>query len=135
MLALWGVLALIFGNPHAPTRGYMSAWAYHAVTFVLFVSTLVLIFFVADATWLCWRLTRDFRRRPCFGRIRALAGIQHSGFELPTEALADCLDLLFVARRSKCITTLLYGPFLIIALIVISHSPIVSPITAAIFPP
>ena len=55
VLALWGFLALIFGTSQAPTRDYTSAFFYHSVTIVLFVSTLVLIFFVADATGLCWR--------------------------------------------------------------------------------
>jgi hypothetical protein len=121
VLALWGVLVLIFGNPHTPTRGYTSAWAYHAVTLVLFVCTLVLIFFVADATWLCWRLTRDIRPATVFWPEQTLQEFSRR-LSLPTEALADCLDLLFLARRSRCITALLYGPFLIIALIVISHS-------------
>ena len=122
VLALWGVLVLIFGNPHT-LPGIHSAWAYHAVTLVLFVCTLVLIFFVADATWLCWRLTRDIRPATVFWPEQTLQDFSRR-LSLPTEALADCLDLLFLARRSRCITALLYGPFLIIALIVISHSPI-----------
>jgi hypothetical protein len=125
VLALWGALALIFGNPNIPARGNLAAWAYHAVTLVLFACTLVLIFFVADATWLCQRLTRDIRPKTIFWPDQAL---QEYGarLKLPKEALADCFDLLFLARRSKCITTLLYGPFFIIALIVISHSQILA---------
>jgi hypothetical protein len=45
-------------------------------------------------------------------------------YGLPQKVLGDCIDLIFVAKRSKCITTLLYGPFLIIALIVVSHGPV-----------
>jgi hypothetical protein len=125
VLALWGFLALIFGTPQAPTRDYTSAFFYHSVTIVLFVSTLVLIFFVADATWLCWRLTRDIRPETVFWPDRTLQNFSQR-FGLRRKALADCLDLLFVARRSRCITGLLYGPFLILALIVVSTSPYLS---------
>ncbi|MBV8801245.1 MAG: hypothetical protein JO208_15760, partial [Alphaproteobacteria bacterium] len=61
MVVLWCILFLIFGNPHAPTRGNLSVLLYYAVTPLLFGVTLLLIFFVADATWLCWQLTRDIR--------------------------------------------------------------------------
>jgi hypothetical protein len=75
------------------------------------VATLVLIFFVADATWLCWRLTRDIRTPTTIWPERTLQ--EFSGrYGLPQQVLGDCIDLIFVAKRSKCITNLLYGPFL-----------------------
>src|SRR5262249_6126102 len=61
MGVLWCILFLIFGNPHAPTRGDVSGEFYYAVTPLLFLATLFLIFLVADATWLCWLLTRAIR--------------------------------------------------------------------------
>jgi hypothetical protein len=125
VLGFWGVLVLIFGNAHAPTRDYVSVLLYHGVTIVLFIFTLTLIFFVGDATWLCWRLARDIRPETVFWPPRTLEEFSQR-YGLLQEALADCLDLLFLARRSKCITTLLYGPFLIIALIVVSHSPLLA---------
>jgi hypothetical protein len=125
VLLLWGFLVLIFGNPHAPARGEASASFYHSITFVLFVCTLALIFFVADATWLCWQLTRDIRTPTVLWPARTLQEFSRR-YHLSEGALADCIDLMFVARRSKCITTLLYGPFLVIALIVVSHSQLLA---------
>jgi hypothetical protein len=125
ILLLWGFLVLIFGNPHAPARGEASASFYHSITFVLFVFTLVLIFFVADATWLCWQLTRDIRTPTVLWPARTLQEFRRR-YHLSEGALADCIDLMFVARRSKCINKLLYGPFLIIALIVVSHSQLLA---------
>jgi len=125
MGVLWCILVLIFGNPHAPTRGDISAVFYHAVTLLLFGATLALIFFVADATWLCWRLTRDIRTPTIIWPARTLQEFSQR-YGLPQEVLGDCIDLIFVNKRSKCITTLLYGPFLIIALIVVSHSPVLA---------
>ena len=106
--------ALGLSCPHlrhftSSSRDYTSAFFYHFVTIVLFVSTLVLIFFVADATWLCWRLTRDIRPETVFWPDQALQNFSQR-FGLRRKTLADCLDLLFVARRSKCITALLYRP-------------------------
>jgi hypothetical protein len=119
---LWCILFLIFGNPHAPTRGDISSAFYYVVTPVLFGITLILIFFVADATWLCWRLTRDIRTPTIVWPAETLREFSRR-YGLPPGVVADCIDLIFVAKRSKCITKLLYWPFLIIALIVVSHSP------------
>jgi hypothetical protein len=79
-----------------------------------------LIFFVADTTSLCWRLVRSFRSEttnwpPETRRVFAGQG-------LPTPVLDDWIDLRFVSERTKCITTLIYYPFLIIALLVVSRS-------------
>jgi hypothetical protein len=125
MLVLWCILVLIFRNPHAPTRGDISAVSYAAVTVPLFVATLALIFFVADATWLGWRLTREIRTPTIVWPEKTLQEFS-TRYGLPKDVVADCIDLLFVARRSKCINTLLYGPFLIVALIVVSHSPVLA---------
>jgi hypothetical protein len=122
---LWCILVLIFGNPRAPTRGDLSPVIYSAVTVPLFLANLALVFFVADATWLCWRLTREIRTPTIVWPNRTLQEFSKR-YGLPKEVLGDCIDLIFVAKRSKCINTLLYGPFLIIALIVISHSPVLA---------
>ena len=82
VLALWGFRALIFGNRITPTWGYTSAWPITFVTIVLFVSLSCLIFFVADATWLCWHSHGTFARRPCFGRIKRFRiSASASGFD------------------------------------------------------
>ena len=125
MGVLWCILFLIFGNPHAPTRGDVSGVFYYAVTPLLFLATLFLIFLVADATWLCWLLTRAIRTPTIVWPERTLREFSRR-YGLPHGVVADCIDLLFVAKRSKCITKLLYGPFLIIALIVVSHSPVLA---------
>jgi hypothetical protein len=125
MGVLWCILVLIFGNPHAPTRGYIIAVFYYTVTLLLLGATLALIFFVADATWLCWRLTLDIRTPTIVWPEQTLQEFGRQ-YGLPREVLGDCIDLIFVAKRSKCITRLLYGPFLIIALIVVSHSPVLA---------
>jgi hypothetical protein len=124
MAVLWAILALIFGHPHDPTRGQISFWAYKMVTFLLILAILVLIFSVADATLLCGSLIKALRKKG--------AGVWPAGtlqeysnrFDLPPSCLDDWIDLVFASKRTKCITTLFYYPFLIIALLVISRSPL-----------
>jgi hypothetical protein len=41
---------------------------------------------------------------------------------LPKDIVDDWIDLVFVSKRTKCITTFIYYPFLIIALLVVSRS-------------
>jgi hypothetical protein len=122
---LWCILFLIFGNPHAPTRGDISFVSYRAVTLLLVGATLFLIFFVADATLLCVRLTRAIRTPTIVWPAETLQEFSRR-YGLPQGVVADCIDLIFVNKRSECITKLLYWPFLIIALIVVSHSPMLA---------
>ena len=125
MAVLWAILALIFGHPHAPTRGQMSLWSYNISHVRAFLVHPRPDFFVADATWLCWRLIRAFRPRD-----RRLAGSERcSEFSAAIWSTARGLSRRLARppvsspSARKCITTLLYGPFLIIALIVVSRSP------------
>jgi hypothetical protein len=126
---LWLILFLIFGNPPAPARGSVSLVAYRAVTLMLVFATLFLIFSVADTTLLCWRVIKAFRTETAVSpraetTIWPARTLQEYSdrLGLPTHFLDDWIDLLFVSKRTKCITTLIYYPFLIIALLVVSRS-------------
>jgi hypothetical protein len=121
MGVLWVILAFVFGNPHPPTRGPVSLWAYQSVTFLLLFATLFLIFFVADTTWFCWRVVRRCRSLVNVWPQQTLQQFSHQ-LGLPESALYDWADLVFLSRRTKLITTLIYYPFLIIALLLISRS-------------
>jgi hypothetical protein len=131
MLLFWATLLMIFGQPHAPTRGNLSLYAYEWVTFFLVFATLFLVFFVADTTLLSWGLTRAFHRGGIVWPAEALQkygdrlGFKNLSGHLPgrdQRYLDTWLALIFLSKRTKCITTLLYWPFLIIALIVVSRS-------------
>jgi len=121
MGVLWLILAFVFGNPHPPTRGAVSLWAYRSVTFLLLFATLFLIFFVADATWFCWRVVKACRSQVNVWPPSTLE-LFSKRLGLPEHALYDWADLVFLSKRTKLITTLIYYPFLIIALLVVSRS-------------
>jgi hypothetical protein len=121
MAVLWGILVFVFGNPHPPTRGNVSLLAYRSVTFVLVFATLFLIFFVADTTLLCWRVVKAFRTQTNIWPARTLQEFSDR-LGLPQSFLDDWIDLIFLSKRTKYITTLIYYPFLVIALLIVSRS-------------
>jgi hypothetical protein len=110
MIVFWWMLASVLGTPRPPARGNVSFWAYNTVTILLFFATLFLIFFVADTTLLCWRMVKALRAETTIWPAYA--------------DLDDWIDLVFVSKRTKCINTLIYYPFVILALLVASRSPL-----------
>ena len=123
MVLLWLLLSFVFGIPPVPARGVVSLGAYISVTFLLGIATLFLISFVADTTLLTWRVVKALRTETTIWPAETLQEISDQ-LGLPQSVLDDWLDLLFVSKRTKCIATLIYFPFLIIALLIVSRSRI-----------
>jgi hypothetical protein len=125
MLLVWALLAWVFGIPPIPARGNLSLAAYVTVTCLVGLCTLVLIALVADATLLTWRVVKAFRSET---KIWPEETLQHFSqrLGLPSDVLDDWIDLVFVSKRTKCATTLIYFPFLIIALMAVSRSPLLA---------
>ena len=118
---VWPVLAITFGNPPVPARGYVSLVAYHVVTGALVLATWFLIFSVADTTLLTWRVVKAFRTETGVWPEKTLQQFSDR-LGLPADVVDDWIDLVFVSKRTKCITTFIYYPFLIVALLVVSRS-------------
>jgi multisubunit Na+/H+ antiporter MnhG subunit len=168
---LWGILELVFGNPPIPTRGLWAFSLYTLASWVLNVATLFLTLFVADATFLTWRVINALRRETDrsfedtsleatpeeVGMGIAAAATQAeldrettgarppdasnaptgakpsiwtdatlskfgSRIGLPPADLEHWVDLVFLSKRTKTITTLIYLPFIIVALVIVSRS-------------
>ena len=118
---LWPILTLAFGNPPVPARGSVSLTAYVVVTGALVLATWFLIFAVADTTLLTWRVIKGFRTKRGIWPAKTLQQFSHR-LKVPPDVLDDWIDLVFVSKRTKCVTTFIYYPFLIIALLVVSRS-------------
>jgi hypothetical protein len=121
MVLLGLLLFFVFGAPPIPARGDASWWAYVVVTAALVFATLFLISFVADSTLLTWRVVKALREETSIWPAKTLRELG-ARLGLAPEALDDWIDLLFVSKRTKCHTILIYFPFLIIALLIISYS-------------
>jgi hypothetical protein len=131
LLLLWYLLGSIFEQPHPPTRGDASFQAYRYVTFASFGAMWFLIFFVADTTLLSWNIVRAFRTKAAAWPASTLQKIK-AKLRLPDEVLDDWIGLIFVAKRTKCITRMIYWPFVVIALLVLSRSPLLANFAASL---
>ena len=128
MLALFVVFPLL-GSPINPARGSfslfghafttMSAYKFTTVTDVVCMQALM--FLVFDATWLCLRFVKELCRDPhewpakTKAQFECRLGLEH-------QFVDAWIDLEFVAERTRCISTLVYYPFILIALLIVSRS-------------
>jgi hypothetical protein len=123
---LWSILYSVVGIPAPPVRGNVSWWAYYSVTLALGFLASALIVFVADTTLLCWRLIEALRDERFHGKnsIWPNTSLQefNKRFGLPKADIDEWIDLVFISKRTKCITPLIYAPFLTIALLLVSGS-------------
>jgi hypothetical protein len=123
MVLLWMELAPIFGEPNVPARGDLALYLYRVVTSLDVIATLFLIFLVADATL----YSRSFIKQLTAIRSEWPAKtVDHFArtLGLRGENLDDWIDMQFLAKRTQCITSLIYYPFLMIALLLVSRSRI-----------
>ena len=106
MMALWLlILVPVFGDPTAPARGQRARIIYFLATLFDVMPSLFLTFLVVDATL----LSRKF-----ISRLTQLSTVRPYGtaakfnqrFCLWGEAIADWIDMQYLARRTQCITGL-----------------------------
>jgi hypothetical protein len=129
LLVLWIFLELVFGNPPAPARGGLSFWFYAIVSGLLNVMALFLTIFVADTILLCWKVITSLRREAdtpwsdhtCVWPIATLEKFSNR-VGLQCVDLEHWIDLVFISKRTKCVTTLIYFPFIVVALLIVSRS-------------
>jgi hypothetical protein len=126
LFVLWMFLELVFGNPPAPARGGLAFWLYALASGLLNLMALFLTLFVADATLLCWKVIRSLRNETdtpdtCIWPMKTLEKFSNR-LGLPCADLEHWVDLVFISKRTKCITTLIYFPFIVVALLIVSRS-------------
>jgi hypothetical protein len=110
-----------FGRPSFPYRGDIAWWVYKITITFDWLLMQILIFIVFDATWSCLVFVKKLGRETSWptktlnvynGRLRIT----------PAKHIYDWIDLDFVAKRTRCISSLVYLPFVLIALVVVSRS-------------
>lgn len=120
MFTLFLSLTLIFERPNVPSRGELGE-LYHFVTPPVVTLTLVLVFLVFDSTLLCLLFVDALRKHKTVWPANTHRIFRDKlAFEDPL--LDEWLDLDFLALRTKCISKLIYFPFAIFALLIISRS-------------
>jgi hypothetical protein len=85
------------------------------------VLTQFLIFFVFDATLFCLLFVNELRRGLTQWPLETKE-LFEDRLGLKHELIAEWINLDFVARRTKCISNLIYYPFVVIALLIVSRT-------------
>ena len=117
------VLAPVFGMTIHPARGALAVEVFYWTTIMDALCMLFLTFFVFDATLSCLLFVNKLRRAQSLWP-QATIGVYKGRLRLQTKLVHDWIDLDFVAKRTKCIGSLIYFPFVLIALLIVSRSNI-----------
>ena len=138
-MILAGVIWLAFPSS-LPTGSSVSRHLYLAVALIGSFTTLAVVFYVADIT-LFSRLfvreafshdfeavvwTRDAKTK--FAQALLRTTLQPDD-DVQNKLVATTMTIAYVSERTKCITPFIYSPFIMIALSVISRSPVLGPST------
>jgi hypothetical protein len=116
------VLVPMFGAPPIFARSSLASNAYWITGYIDAILMLLLMFLVFDATFFCLLFVNKLRRRTQWPQ--ATAGLYKGRLKLQTNLVHDWIDLEFVAKRTDCIGWLIYFPFVMIAVLIVSRSNI-----------
>jgi hypothetical protein len=123
---VFGALFAIFGIPVTPGRGILARRIYLALLQLDVFAMLFLMFFVVDATLLCYMFVKKLAKRntlwpqPTKEFFISALGLEESS--IAHGPLDDWIDVRFIAKRTSCIAGLIYYPFFIIALMIVCRS-------------
>ena len=121
MVMLYISLALAYGWPNIPWRGPYGTAIYYGVTIPAVLALLILVFLVFDSTLLCLRFVEVLRRHKTHWPDSTRAKYAEK-LNIDDPLLDDWIDLRFMALRTRCISKLVYYPFAIFALMIVSRS-------------
>jgi hypothetical protein len=116
-----GVCLIMLDRPFVPGRGNLSFMVDKVVMILVVLGLIILMFLVVDATRLCSRLVENLTAAPTKwtpGTYKLFQPLR----QLPQAYLGDWIDIKFVAARTKTVVKLIYYPFIIIFLMIISRS-------------
>ncbi|WGJ14839.1 hypothetical protein QEV83_00505 [Methylocapsa sp. D3K7] len=117
------VLAPIFGMPVNPARGMHASYWYFGTTMGYVLLMQFLTFFIFDATLFCLLFVNDLRRAQTLWPA-ATTEIYDGRLRMQTKLVHDWIDLDFVVKRTTCIGSLIYFPFVLIALLIVTRSTV-----------
>jgi hypothetical protein len=122
-LFLFGMFVLVpmFGRPMIPARGDLAFKWYMRTMYGDVILMQFLCFFIFDATLFCLLFVNKLRRAQTQWPPTT-AAVYKGDLRLQTKLVHDWIDLDFVAKRTHCIGSLIYYPFVLIALLIVSRS-------------
>jgi hypothetical protein len=118
---LW--LALHDAPKFIPQRGDLSLTVHQWLHCLMFFAIYFLVFFVVDATTFCVSFVRGLQTHGANWPVATLVKFEHE-LQIPRAYLNNWIDLKFIALRTKCVTRLIYCPFIVLSLFLVSRSPV-----------
>lgn len=109
--------------PGIPVRGNVSAQVHVGLAVAAVVAMTFLVFCVTDATWFCVRFVQELRRYGANWPQRTLNHFQARLGPVPPRLLDHWIDLQFAARRTRCVSGLIYYPFIVLSLLLVARNP------------
>ena len=124
-LLITGVLALIFGAPTIPGRGWLIGWFYWLSTGANVILMQYLVCLVLDATIFSSHFTRQLKwlddskyELSIRNRYSEQTGLRHGPL------LSDWIDMKMIAARTDSIIETVYFPFIALSIFVFSETAI-----------
>jgi hypothetical protein len=105
-----------------PERGDLSRLAHDWLRIPALVMMYFLVFFVVDATFFCVGFVRGLRHQASNWPDITLKMFERK-LGVRREYLDNWIDLQFIALRTRSVTRLIYYPFIVISLLLLSRSP------------
>jgi hypothetical protein len=117
------VIGMTFGEARfVPQRGTISVAVHETLHALVFLMLYMLVFFAADAAFLCVSFIRLLRERrsvwpaKTFRHFEKMLGFAHDGL------IDHWADLELLAQRTQAINHLIYYPFILLSLVLLSRS-------------
>jgi hypothetical protein len=123
MFGVFFVLRSMFDGPFTPSRSEFAYRWFQRVTLFDVVFMLILVFGVADATCSFWLFVKELGRNHSEWPLTTKTKYAKNLNMAASDPLLDYwIDIDFVAKRSACIGELIYYPFAVVALMIVSRS-------------
>jgi hypothetical protein len=117
------IILYIFGQPNTPYRDFFSFKVNRYILSLSGIYTIILTFFVVDATHLCLkRLTEPLIKLRTKWPDKAKEDFEE-GPDIKEKDLAELLDVKFVTHLTEDIGKMIYWPFIVLAVMVASRFP------------
>jgi hypothetical protein len=117
----WFLSLALHAPGFIPQRGDLSLTVHEWLHSLMFIAIYFLVFFVVDATTFCVSFVRGLHTHEASWPVATLVKFEHE-LQIPYAYLDDWIDLEFIAMRTKCVTRLIYYPFIVLSLFLLSRS-------------
>jgi hypothetical protein len=122
ILALLAFVLAFADMPPMPIRGVICNTVNLFLLWTVVIATIVLNFFVVDATRLCQRFIRNLNNAPTIYSKETRRKFRGEVDKAADDDLDDWLDMQIIASRSAEVSRLIYYPFITLFLLVLARA-------------